>query len=250
MARWRGRVALVTGGSSGIGEALVRRLSAAGMKVATCARRVQKIAALADACAPGVVMPLRADLRVLEDISSTFARIREEWGGVDVLINNAGLGHATPLLSDAKDAPEQWREMLEVNVLALCVCTREAVADMRARGDDGHVIHLNSMSGHRAVPQGGVYAATKCAVTSLTTNLRMELSELSSNIRVSALSPGYVETGFHEIFYGNREAAEERYSRHKVLEPRDIADLACTVLAAPPHVEIHDVLVRPKQQQN
>jgi NADP-dependent 3-hydroxy acid dehydrogenase YdfG len=106
-----------------------------------------------------------------------FGAIREKFGGVDVLVNNAGLGHDAPLTSGATD---EWREMLELNVLALCICTREAIADMRRRGDDGHVVHVSSLAAHRVPPGSGVYAATKFAVRALTEALRQELRALGS----------------------------------------------------------------------
>jgi len=160
-------------------------------------------------------------------------------------VNNAGLGHQSPLVSGRT---EHWREMLEVNVLGLCICTREAIQDMRRRGDDGHVIHVSSMSAHRVARGGGVYSATKFAVRSLTEGLRQELRELHSGIRVSALSPGFVETGFAEHYQGRAEAAHETYSRYPVLQPDDMARAVRWILSEPPHVQIHDVLIRPTQQ--
>src|SRR5690606_18055456 len=127
-----------------------------------CARRERALAELAAQVegAGGELLPVVTDLRVEAQILDLFARARDRFGGVDVLINNAGLGHEAPLTSGSTEA---WREMLEVNVLALCICTREAVSDMRARGDDGHVVHISSMAAHR-VPRGsGVYSATKFA---------------------------------------------------------------------------------------
>ncbi|MBW2256555.1 MAG: SDR family NAD(P)-dependent oxidoreductase, partial [Deltaproteobacteria bacterium] len=108
----------------------------------------------------------------------------------------------------------------------------EAVQDMRVRGDDGHVIHISSMSGYRVAPGGGVYAATKHAVRALTEALRGELRKLRSGIRVTSISPGFVET----------------YGRYPVLQVDDIARSVAYVLAQPPHVQVHDILLRPTQQ--
>src|SRR5207237_2939991 len=112
--------------------------------------------------------------------------------GVDLLVNNAGLGRVAPLGS----APtERWREMFEVNVLGLCIATREAIQDMERRGVAGHVVHVSSMAGHRVPgPDSGFYAATKFAVRALTEALRRELRERKSAIRVTAISPGHVHT--------------------------------------------------------
>ncbi len=245
MERWRGRVALVTGASSGIGRATARELAQAGMKVAVCARRQERLRELEAELEGGDLLVVSADLRLEADIARLFSTVRERWGGVDVLVNNAGLGHAASLLTGST---EEWREMLEVNVLALCVCTREALADMLRRGDDGHVIHISSMAAHR-VPQGsGVYSATKCAVRALTEALRQELRERQSAIRVSAISPGYVETGFAEHYHKSREAAEHTYGRYKVLEAVDVARAVRFVLESPPHMQVHDILIRPRDQ--
>jgi NADP-dependent 3-hydroxy acid dehydrogenase YdfG len=246
MKRWRGRVALVTGASSGIGRAVAHRLAEDGLRVAICARRSDRLEELASQVARhGEVLAERVDLRCEAEILGLFDRIRERWGGVDVLVNNAGLGRDAPLVDGD---PERWREMLDLNLLALCLCTREALRDMRARGDDGYVIHVSSLAAHRVPPGGGVYAATKFGVRALTEGLRQELRQLGSGIRVSAVSPGYVETEFAERYFGSEEAAQRIYGRFKVLEPEDVADAVCWLLARPPHLQVHDILMRPLEQ--
>jgi len=242
MERWRGRVALVTGASSGIGAAIAERLLDAGMKVVVTARRRERLEAMV---AGRDGLAIACDFRDTAAIEALFAQIRDEWGGVDVLVNAAGLGHEAPLTSGAT---EHWREMLEVNVLALCVCTREALADMRSRGDDGHVIHIASMAAHRVPGGSGVYSATKFAVRSLTEGLRKELRALDSGCRVTAISPGYVETEFHEVYFGDAERAAQTYATKGALAPADVAESVVHVLAAPASVEIHDVLMRPTRQ--
>ncbi len=245
MKRWNRSVALVTGASAGIGRATALELLRAGMRVAVCARRTDRLEALRDEVPGGELLAIGADLRNTDDIARMFERIRAEWDGVDVLVNNAGLGHDAPLLSGDT---EMWREMLDVNVLALCTCTREAVADMRRRGDDGYVIHIASMSAHRVPPRSAVYSATKYAVRALTEGLRQELREAGSQIRVTAISPGFVETEFHEHYHDSAEAARKTYSRYKVLDAADIARAVVYALSQPPHVQFHDLLVRPTDQ--
>ena len=247
LARWRGRVALVTGASSGIGRGVAAMLAREGMRVAASARRVDRLEELRREAGSGELMPLAADLRDESQIQAMFERVRAEWGGVDVIVNNAGLGHAAPLVSGSS---EEWREMLDVNVLALCICTREAIADMRRRGDDGHVIHISSMAAHRVPPGSGVYSATKYAVRALTEALRQELRHEKSKIRVSSISPGYVETEFAAHYHKSEAAAEKTYGRFKVLESRDIAETVRFVLASPPHMQVHDVLIRPRDQES
>nr|MCH9680810.1 SDR family NAD(P)-dependent oxidoreductase [Deltaproteobacteria bacterium] len=155
------------------------------------------------------------------------------------------LGRDASLLGGATD---DWREMLEVNVLALCVCTREAVADMRRRGDRGHVVHVSSMASHR-VPRGsGVYSATKYAVRALTEGLRQELRDANSNIRITAVSPGFVRTEFAQVYHRDPAAAAQTYGRYPVLEATDVAEAVSYVLQAPARVQVHDVLMRSTAQ--
>ena len=216
------------------------------MKVAVCARRRERLYAWCDNIGDTTeTMAVTADLRDEADIQRMFGQIRDAWGGVDVLVNNAGLGHAAPLMTGDTEA---WREMLEVNVLALCVCTREAIADMRGRGDCGHVVHISSMAAHRVPPGSGVYSASKYAVRALTEGLRAELRAAQSGIRVTAVSPGYVETEFAEHYHNSAEAARKTYGRYKVLAAADVANAVTYILSQPDHVQIHDVLLRPTDQ--
>lgn len=246
MKRWQGKVALVTGASSGIGEATARALHAHGMKVAICARRTERLQQLAKELHADV-LPITADFRDEGAIKAVFSTIRDNWGGVDVLVNNAGLGLQAPL---TEDCAERWRTMLDVNVMALLIATQEGIVDMRARGDNGYVIHIGSMSGHRPTPKGGVYAATKYAVRSLTESLRAELRELDSHIRVTSISPGFVRTEFASVYEGADDAAARWYGNYKVLQSEDIADAVKWVLSCPEHMQVHDILMRPTQQVN
>lgn len=249
MERWRNRVAIVTGASSGIGRSVVHALAAHGMRVVVAARRADRLVALQEELqsAGHDVLSVPTDMRDEHDILALFRRTRDRWGGVDVLINNAGLGHAAPLMS-ADSA--LWREMIDVNILGLCICTREAVQDMQRRGVDGHVIHVSSMAAHRVPPGSGVYSATKFGVRALTEALRQELRDAKSPIRVTSISPGFVETEFAQVYHGSEEAGRRTYSRFKVLEAQDVAGAVTYALSQPPHVEVHDILMRPRDQPN
>jgi len=146
-------------------------------------------------------------------------------------------------------ATGRWREMLEVNVLALCVATREAIADMRKRGDDGHVLHISSMAAYRTPLRSGVYSATKHAVRALTEGLRAELREAESKIRVTAISPGFVQTEFAEVYNdGDQSKVQATYGQYPCLQPADIAEAVLFALGSPPHMAVHDLLVRPTEQ--
>lgn len=250
MEYWQGCIALVTGASSGIGREIACDLAASGMRVALCARRSERLRSLQrELEAQGAeILAMPTDLRDEAQIMVLFDTIRQRWDGVDVLVNSAGINRKSFLVDGDSD---DWRALWEVNVLALSICTREAIQDMRRRGDDGHVIHIASMSGHR-VPWGtgsGMYAATKFAVVALTEKLRRELRELESDIRVTAISPGFVETEMAEKVHGSQEAARELYSRYPVLQPEDIASAVRYALSCPPHMQIHDILVRPTRQE-
>jgi NADP-dependent 3-hydroxy acid dehydrogenase YdfG len=250
MSALAGRSALVTGASSGIGSATARALAAAGAAVTLAARRRDRLDALAaELAATGARVAVQpADMRHEEDILRVFAVARERFGGVDVLVNNAGLGRSAPLGS----APtELWREMLEVNVLGLCIATRAAIQDMDRRGVPGHVVHVASMAAHR-VPSAdsGLYAATKFAVRALTEALRQELRARKSPIRVTEVSPGYVLTEFASVFSGVPGADAEIDKRFKILEPADVAEAVLWIVTRPPHVEVHDILLRPTGQRN
>lgn len=250
MDRWKGRVALVTGASAGIGAAICRQLVAAGMVVVGAARAVERVEALSKELEnqPGKLAAVRCDLTKDADIANLFSFIKKEYIGVDVCINNAGMSHNHSLLDGT---PKEWREMLDINVVALCLCTKEAVKSMQERGvDDGQIIHINSMSGHRVTPQPNVhfYTATKFAVTALTEGLRQELRGLNSHIRISCVSPGCVETEFGPRMAKDEEAGKKIYGQLKCLQADDIAASVIHILAAPPHVQIHDILVRPTEQ--
>ena len=247
-----GRTALVTGASSGIGTETARALAAAGAALVVSARRRDRLDALAAELekAGAAVLVVTADMRREDDIVRCFAAARDRFGGVDVLVNNAGLGRSAPISSAAT---ELWREMLEVNVLGLAIATREAIRDMERRGRAGHVVNVASMASHRVPgPESGMYSATKFAVRALTEGVRQELRARQSAIRVSLVSPGYVATEFADVFAGKPGALQTLQARLnvKMLDAVDVARAIVWVLTQPPHVEVHDVLVRPTEQKN
>jgi NADP-dependent 3-hydroxy acid dehydrogenase YdfG len=243
---------LVTGASSGIGAETARALAAAGARLVLAARRRDRLDALAAELErqDAAVLAVAMDMRREDDIVGCFAAARARFGGVDVLVNNAGLGRAAPISSAAS---ELWREMLEVNVLGLAIATREAIRDLERRGTAGHIVNVASMAAHRVPgPESGMYAATKFAVRALTEGVRQELRAKQSAIRVSLVSPGYVATEFADVFAGRPGALQTLQARLKVrmLEAHDVAQAILWVVTQPPHVEVHDLLVRPTEQKN
>lgn len=142
--------------------------------------------------------------------------------------------------------------LFQVNVLGLCICTREAFQQMQKnKVDDGHIILINSLSGHRVVPNaaGHFYSVTKCAVSAILEGIRNELHMLNSHIRVSSVSPGIVATEFHQRMYKSPEVGKRICSRMKCLEGEDLANAVIYALSAPAHVQVHDILVRSIEQK-
>nr|CAD7260257.1 unnamed protein product [Timema shepardi] len=244
MERWSGKVALVTGASVGIGAAIVQELVKHGLKVVGLARRVEKVEELEAGLknAPGKLYAVKADISKEEDILAAFDWIKKNLGGVDILINNAGVG-TTETLSDVSDG--SWR-ILDVNVKGLSIFTREALKSMKERGvNDGHIIHINSIAGHY-LPGGhpvSMYHASKHAVTVLTEGLRRELVQLGSKTKVTSISPGVVATEFFNIF--DPETKKEFLGGNPVLQAKDIADAVIYTLGTPPHVQIHEITIKP-----
>ncbi len=232
------RCAVVTGASSGIGEAVALQLAARGRPVIALARRTPLLDAL-HARDPRIT-PMAIDLRDGPAVDALFARIAEEHGPVEILVNSAGIGFGASLLEGSR--PE-WEAILDVNVLALAHCTQLAVAQMRAHGDHGTVVHVSSMSGHRAVTWSGMYAASKFAVRALAEALRLELREVGSAVRVASVSPGSVATRF------NLQPGEPDKQRDfEMLTAADVTAAVLHVIDAPPHVDVTDILLRPTGQ--
>ncbi|ELU14032.1 hypothetical protein CAPTEDRAFT_172998 [Capitella teleta] len=256
MDRWVGRVAMVTGGSGGIGRALVKKFVQSGLKVLTCGRSVDKLKTLEVECEgmTGKLVTIRCDMQNEADIAEMFTKLRSEFGRLDILVNNAGVGSdsASMLSGETSD----WREMLETNVLAVAICTREGVKLMRECDiNDGHIINIGSMSGHRIAGKSGhFYSITKFALKEMTEGLRRELRETKNQTRVTLISPGYVSTGFHDYSLGKDNETRDRMRKLKTvpdiqqLETDDIVDAVVYAVGAPPHVQIHDILMRPTEQ--
>lgn len=243
----RDKVAIVTGASSGIGEAVAMALASRGARLTLTARRQARLEKVAERIRAdgGEVLVVPADVRSEPELTGVFESSQVKWGRLDVLVNSAGLGRAASLHDGAT---EHWREMLEVNVLALSIATRDALRRFDPEGS-GHIIHISSLSGHRVPPKGGFYPATKSAVRALTEALRLEMRERGSRHRVSSVSPGFVDTGFIEGYHhGDAEKARATRARCRFLDPADVARSVIHALEAPDHVAVHDVLVRCTEQ--
>ena len=239
--------ALVTGGSSGIGRATVMRLAKEGYRVITCGRQIDKLIALKEELkAQGyTIFPIKTDLRSEDSINQLFAKIRNEFGSLDVLINAAAVGYKAPLSSSSTNL---WNEMLSVNIIALCICSREMIKDLNSKKLKGHIVNISSLSGHRIASEAGIYEATKFSVTVITESLRRELLATNGRIKVSQISPGLTKSNFHKQYYNNSKDAESMYSQCKPLSGTNIADAVFYILSQPHNVQINDILLRPVGQ--
>jgi len=191
MTSLSGKVILVTGASVGIGRSICEGLVKSGSTVIGVARNFDVLKSTSDEInsqGPGKMLPFKCDVTKEDEILLVFNEISSRFGSLYGCINNAGLAHQASLMNGET---KQWKEMLDVNVMGLCICTREACKLMTS---GGHVVHLNSLSGHRVTSP--FYSATKFAVTALTEGLRRELRANNSKIRITSISPGVVETEF------------------------------------------------------
>ena len=239
-----GRVAVVTGASSGIGEATARVLDADGYRVALLARRIDRITALADELGNGSIA-IAADVTDRDSIVAAAARVQQELGGADVLVNNAGVMLLGPFDTEQRD---DYRQMIEVNLLGAITATevfldqvRDGAAD---RGAD--IVNISSVAGRSARAGNGVYAATKWGLNGWSESLRQELLP---DVRVTLVEPGVVATELpdHITHDETRQGVQQLYDQAQVTAD-DIAQVIGFILSRPRHLAINEVLLRPAGQ--
>lgn len=242
-----GKRALVTGASSGIGRAIAQALGRHGCSVALLARREERLhetEALVEAeGATAAVLPV--DLTDTMAAQQAVATAASTFGGLDIVVNAAGVARQ----SNLKDGDiGDWRDMFEINVMALAIVNHEAIPYFPEGG--GHILNISSMSGHRVPGKGGFYSATKFAVRAMTEGLRQELRGENNFTRVSSISPGFVDTELLEEYFKSGET-KDGYSAigFPILRPEEIADLVIHQLTMPSTVEVTDILVRPTGQK-
>lgn len=241
MVSIKDQIALITGASSGIGEACARAFAQAGARLILVARREERLKALADQLSQKgcevQLMPL--DVGDRHQVQSALDHLPPAWSAVDILVNNAGLSRGLDKLQDASVL--DWEEMIDTNIKGLLYMTRALVPGMVSRGR-GHVINLGSIAGHETYPGGGVYCATKAAVRVISEGLKQDL--LGTPVRVSSVDPGMVETEFSNVrFRGDTERAQKVYQGLTPLTPDDVADVVLFCATRSPHVNISEVIV-------
>jgi clavulanate-9-aldehyde reducatase len=243
-----GKVAAITGASSGIGEATALALADAGAAVALGARRLDRVEALAEriGAAGGRAIAFEVDVTDEGAANAFVAATNERLGGVDVLVNNAGVMLLGPV--DGADT-EEWRQMLDVNLLGLLYCTHAALPLMTASGG-GHIVNVSSVAGRHAGAGAAVYNMTKFGVTAFSEALRQEA--LHADIRVTCVEPGFVETelqGHNKNPLVLQGFEKMRDQVGDALQPGDIAEAIRYAVSQPPHVSVNEVLVRPTRQR-
>jgi len=243
----KGKVALVTGASSGIGEGIARKLAAHGAKLGLAARRVErleKIRAEIEA-AGGEAMTLEMDVTATEQVKAAVDRLVSAYGRVDVLVNNAGLMPASDLETLKVD---EWFRMVDVNIKGVLSTTAAVLPHMIGQSS-GHIVNISSIAGRKVFKGLAVYCATKHAVAALSEGMRMELSP-THNIRVTSIQPGAVVTELFEHITdaGYRAQMEDLKRQMTFLTPEDIAESTLHVLQAPPHVDVAEVFIMPSKQ--
>lgn len=249
MADQKGKSALITGASSGIGEACARRLAAAGCDVALWARRktrLEELAAELEAEHGITATAAEVDVRDRDRVERAAAGLVAGRGAPDVLVNNAGLASGFSTLQEGDYA--DWDRMIDTNLKGLLNVTRSVLPGMIERGT-GHVVNIGSTAGHWVYPKGNVYNATKFGVKALTEAMNLDVA--GTGIRVSSVDPGFVRTEFSDVrFHGDAEKARAVYEGFEPLGPEDVADVVHFMVSRPPHVNVFDVILVPTAQRN
>jgi len=249
--RLQGTVALVTGASSGIGEATARALASEGAAVAVLARRRDRLEASATTIRAegGTALPIEADVTDPAQTSAAVSRVVAELGRLDTLVNNAGL----MLLGPVSDAPEdEWERMLSVNIRGVLLVTKAALPHLVRAAEDSprrvaDVVNVSSTAGRVARPGAAVYSLTKFGLNAFTESLRQEV--LPKRVRVSVVEPGTVDTELSShVRDGLREAVERQTRSIERLRPHDIADAVTYIVTRDRRVSVNEILVRASEQ--
>lgn len=241
------KTALITGATSGIGEACAHLFAQQGYRLILVARREEKLEKIARHFTDKYAVEIKtltADVRDKVVLSEVLESLPEEWKQIDVLINNAGLSQGLEPID--KGDTNDWDTMIDTNVKGLLYVTK-IVSNWMITHQKGHIINIGSIAGKEVYPNGNVYCATKHAVDALNKGMRMDL--LPHGIKVTAINPGMVETEFSQVrFKGDEERAKKVYDGFDPLQAQDIAEAIWFAVSRPPHVNINDMLIMPTAQ--
>lgn len=243
----KAKIVFITGASSGIGEGCARKFAKEGWNLILNARNVAKLEELKEELESKYsidVYVLPFDVRNAAQAAVALDTLPQEWKSIDVLVNNAGL--VIGVDKEHEGNLGEWDIMIDTNIKGLLAMTRLVVPAMVKRGS-GHIINIGSIAGDAAYPGGSVYCATKAAVKALSDGLRIDL--VDTPLRVTNIKPGMVETNFTVVRYrGNKEAADDFYKGIRPLNGDDVAETVYFAAAAPPHIQIAEVLLMPTNQ--
>lgn len=257
MERWKGKIAVVTGASAGIGLEIVKSLIKHGVNVVGLARRVEIIEKLKEELSEfeAKVHPFKCDVADINEIKRAFAWIADNFGGVDILVNNAGVFKFIRLLDEAASIDDDLKKTVDVNLMGMVYCTREAFKTMKSR-DFGYIVNINSIAGHilpflnDAESSYNIYPASKFGMTATNEIIRQELanSQFKDKIRVTSISPGEVKTEMvaASSYKGD---VEQYFAEVPHLLPEDIAEAVIYVLSTPPRCNVTELTIRPTAER-
>ncbi|WP_140909552.1 SDR family NAD(P)-dependent oxidoreductase [Cognatiluteimonas lumbrici] len=237
------RVALVTGASSGFGRATVERFVAGGWRVVACGRRAERLQALVDALGPGKVHAAAFDIRDADAMRAALDALPDDFRGIDLLVNNAGLALGTRPAQEA--SLDDWRTMIETNVTALVTLTHALLPTLIERR--GAIVNVSSTAAKYPYTGGNVYGGTKAFVSQFSLNLRADLH--GTGVRVTAVEPGMAETEFTLVrTHGDQAASDALYAGADPMTAADIADTIWWIANLPPHLNINRIELMPTTQ--
>jgi len=248
VSRIKGKLALITGASSGIGRACARRFADEGAGLVLWARRKDPLTELAAELtrSGAVVRTASVDVRSRESVTRAAEALLADGAVPDILLNNAGLASGLAKIQDGSF--DDWDVMIDTNVRGLLHVTRSLLPHMIARGK-GHVVNIGSSAGHQVYPMGNVYHATKFAVRALNEAINVDLA--GTPLRCSSVDPGYVKTDFAKVrFHGDEARARKVYEGFTPLAAEDVADLVSYIVNLPDHVNILEARIFPTAQRN
>jgi len=232
--------ALITGATSGIGQAIAERFAESGIQLILCGRRQQRLDDLKQRLGTKTkVHTLNFDVRDKDAVAEAISTLPAPFATITILINNAGNAHGLDSIEDGSS--DDWDAMIDINVKGLLYVSKAVMPQMVAR-KAGHIINIGSTAGKEVYPKGNVYCASKHAVDAINQGMRLDLNPYG--IKVGAINPGLVETAFSEVrFKGDVERAKKVYQGFQPLKPEDVADIANFVVTRPYHVNIADLVV-------